>query len=197
LLSQIETPEYLHSAVKGRSYITNAYDHGASVGAIKLDVQKFYPNARSAEVFRFLCEELLWRRDVAGLGKALLTCRGHLPTGGNASPLLSFWAYKPMFDALAQLAELNGCVFTVYVDDMTMTGQLACRRLLHQARQILGLWRLKGTSRITSRPVGLVWSQESRRQALAGNSLYAGKSSLLMPKSSCGSRLQMRSVLPF
>ena len=29
LLAQIETPDYLHSGVKGRSYITNANAHGA------------------------------------------------------------------------------------------------------------------------------------------------------------------------
>jgi RNA-directed DNA polymerase len=39
LLAQIETPDYLHSGVKGRSYITNANAHTADKPCIKLDIK--------------------------------------------------------------------------------------------------------------------------------------------------------------
>lgn len=143
LLAQIETPEYLHSAVKGRSYITNASKHKAVHGAIKTDVRKFYPSARASFVNRFLVEELCWAKDVAWLMTNLLTLRGHLPTGGNASPILSYWAYKPMFDEVARLAEEHGCVFTLYVDDMTLSGEFANRRLIHEARKVVGRFGLQ------------------------------------------------------
>lgn len=138
LLSQIQTPLYLHSAVKGRSYITNACDHLAAYPSIKADVKKFFPSARSAQVFHFFRDVLEWPSDVAGLGTALFTWRGHLPTGGNASPILSFWAYKPLFDDIACLAEENGCLFSLYVDDMTLTGEFASRSLLFKARSLVG-----------------------------------------------------------
>ncbi len=142
LLSQIETPDYLHSGVKKRSYITNSSPHCASTKAVKVDVKKFYPSARSAEVYRFLTEKLEWKGDVAGLLTTLLTVDGHLPTGGNASPLLSFWAYRPMFDEIDDLARSMGCVFTLYVDDMTLSGGQATRSLMYEVRKAVGRSRL-------------------------------------------------------
>src|SRR5690348_15966681 len=53
LLGQIETPDYLHSGVKKRSYITNAAKHSVDGGGVKLDVQKFFPSARAAAVCHF------------------------------------------------------------------------------------------------------------------------------------------------
>ena len=143
LLSCIETPTYLHSAVKERSYVTNAVGHDATTATGKLDVKKFFPSARSVDVYRFFNSVLEWPVDVAALGTALFTWRGHLPTGGNASPILSFWAYKPMFDEIAVLAANNNCLFSLYVDDMTLTGSLATRKLLHQARKIVGAHQLR------------------------------------------------------
>ena len=143
LLSKIETPEYLHSAVKKRSYVTNSKAHGASTPTVKLDVKKFYPSARAQQVFHFFKDELEWPDHVARLGTHLFTWKGHLPTGGNASPILSFWAYKPMFDQIYDLANQNQCEFSLYVDDMTLTGALASNKLLLDARRIVGGSRLK------------------------------------------------------
>jgi RNA-directed DNA polymerase len=143
LLGQIETPDYLHSGVKKRSYITNAAQHSVEGGGIKLDIQKFFPSARAAAVCHFFHDVMEYPMDVASRMTALLTFDGHLPTGGNASCILSFWAYKPMFDEIAALAEANGCAFTLYVDDMTMTGQFATRAMQQEARRIIGGYRLR------------------------------------------------------
>src|SRR3546814_16552131 len=64
-------------------------------------------------------------------------------SGGNASCILSFWAYKNMFDEIAALAAAKGCTFTLYVDDMTITGQFATRAMQKEARAIIGRYRLK------------------------------------------------------
>ena len=53
LLAQIETPEYLHSAVRKRSYVSNAAGHTADRSTVKVDIKKFYRSARSAEVYAF------------------------------------------------------------------------------------------------------------------------------------------------
>jgi hypothetical protein len=143
LLGQIETPNYLHSGVKKRSYITNAAQHSVTGGGVKLDVQKFFPSARAAAVCHFFHDIMEYPMDVASRMTALLTYNGHLPTGGNASCILSFWAYKPMFDEIAALAESKSCAFTLYVDDMTMTGQFATRAMQQEARKIIGSYRLR------------------------------------------------------
>ena len=48
-----------------------------------------------------------------------------------------------MFDELAALAEERGCLFSLYVDDMTLTGELASRSLLYEARGVVGSYRLR------------------------------------------------------
>jgi len=142
LLQQIETPDYLHSGVRKRSYITNAVSHSVEGGATKLDIKKFFPSARGAAIYHFFHDVLEYPGDVAKRMTTLLTYKGHLPTGGNASCILSFWAYKRMFDAIAELAAANGCTFTLYVDDMTISGRLVCRSLQHAAKKIVGQHRL-------------------------------------------------------
>jgi hypothetical protein len=143
LLQQIETPDYLHSGVRQRSYVTNASQHRADEGAIKLDVRKFFPSARAAAVYAFFHEVMEYPPDVASRMTKLLTIAGHLPTGGNASCILSFWAYRPMFDEIAALAQEQGCAFTLYVDDMTISGGFATRSMQQAARQIIGRHRLR------------------------------------------------------
>lgn len=143
LLAQIETPEYLHSGVKGRSYITNANAHEADKPCIKLDIKKFFPSSSSHYVHRFFEDVLEYPSDVASRAKQLLTYDGHLPTGGNASTILSFWAYKPMFDEIDALARENQSEFTLYVDDMSITGMFANRKCQQEARKIISRYGLR------------------------------------------------------
>lgn len=143
LLAQIETPDYLHSGVKGRSYITNANAHTADQPCIKLDIKKFFPSSSSHYVHRFFEDVLEYPPDVAFRAKQLLTYDGHLPTGGNASTILSFWAYKPMFDEIAALAKEHQCAFTLYVDDMSITGLFANRMCQQAARKIIARYALR------------------------------------------------------
>jgi hypothetical protein len=138
LLAQIETPEYLHSAVRKRSYVTNASLHTAAHQTVKIDIKKFYMSSRSGQVYSFLVNKLEWSGDVAGMMVKLLTIQGHLPTGGNASPLLSFWIYKDLFDAIDQLSSVNGAIFSLYVDDMTITGEFASRSAIGKVRKLIG-----------------------------------------------------------
>lgn len=143
LLAQIETPDYLHSGVKGRSYITNANAHTADKACVKLDLKKFFPSSSSHYVQRFFEDVLEYPPDVAARARQLLTYGGHLPTGGNASTILSFWAYKPMFDEIATLAAELGCEFTLYVDDMSITGTFANRKCQQAARKIVARYGLR------------------------------------------------------
>lgn len=152
LLAQIETPDYLHSGVKGRSYITNANAHGADHACVKLDIKKFFPSSSSHHVQRFFEEVFEYPPDVASRAKQLLTHDGHLPTGGNASTILSFWAYKPMFDEIDALARENDCEFTLYVDDMSITGVFANRKFQQAARKIIARYVLRAHKAKTFSP---------------------------------------------
>ena len=41
LLAKLETPDYLHSGVVGRSYVTNAMVHIGNVPLVNLDIKKY------------------------------------------------------------------------------------------------------------------------------------------------------------
>lgn len=144
LLSRIETPDFLHSAIKGRSYISNAVGHDAALPSVKIDVRKFYPSTRVQAVYHFFRDRMCCDGDVAGILAKLLTVDGHLATGSSVSPILSFFAYEDMFNEIAALASARGCVMTCYVDDMVFTGSNATRRIIYDAIQIVRRYRLWG-----------------------------------------------------
>ena len=144
LLARIETPEFLHSAVKGRSYISNAKRHASDKPTVKIDLRKFYPSARAQAVFHFFRDRMLCAGDVSGILAQLLTVDGHLATGSSASPILSYFAYEDMFGKIEDLSVQSKCEMTCYVDDMVFTGPGATRRLLYNIIQVVRRYRLWG-----------------------------------------------------
>lgn len=143
LIARIETPEYLHSAVKGRSYVTNAEAHKDG-GLIKIDVQRFFQSVPRHAIYRLFRDRFKCAGDVAGLLANLLTCDGHLATGSSASPVLSYYAYKDMFDQIAELAASLGLVMTCYVDDIAISGRRVTAGLLHEVRRVIAHHGLRG-----------------------------------------------------
>lgn len=142
LLARIETPEFLHSAIKGRSYVTNAATHSAAYATVKIDVRKFFQSVRAAAVFHFFKDRMLCEPDVAAILTKLLTVDGHLPTGSSASPILSYLAYADMFGEIDALAKARRCTMTCYVDDMAFSGPGVTRGLIYEVRRIMRRYRL-------------------------------------------------------
>jgi RNA-directed DNA polymerase len=127
-LGRIITPDYLHSAVRGRSYISNARAHSADANLLKVDVRSFFENVTTHAVYLFFLDSMKCRSDVSMLLANLLTVDGHLPTGSPVSPILSYFSHRPMFDEISDLAHNLELRFTVYVDDMCLGSGLITRR---------------------------------------------------------------------
>jgi hypothetical protein len=143
LLARVEVPAYLHSAVRGKSYISNAAAHDATQPTIKIDIQKFYPSVPRASIYTFFFVAMKCRRDVAGLLADLLTCKAHLPTGSSASSIMSFYAFKPMFDEIERFAQSKNLTMTCYVDDIALTGFHATKNNLYEIKKIVAQYGLK------------------------------------------------------
>jgi hypothetical protein len=143
LLSRVAVPKYLHSAVRGRSYISNAAAHDTKMPTVKIDVKKFFPSVSRAVIFSFFVGPLKCRRDVAGLLADILTFEAHLPTGSAASPIIAYYSFKPMFDEIAQLAESLSLTMTCYVDDMALSGPRANEGVLYAIRGVIARHGLK------------------------------------------------------
>lgn len=136
LLCRIAPPEYVHSAIKKRSYKTNAEQHAAAENVLKIDIRKFFPSVKFHYIHDFFLNSLQCSKDIATILTKLCTVRTdkygvHLPTGSCISPLLSFLANRRLFDSVKQIAEEHGCIFTVYVDDITISGSSATRNVLN------------------------------------------------------------------
>jgi len=142
-LSRIEVPDYLHSTVKGRSYVTNARAHIGIGPLVKIDVKKFFPSVPQHRVMQFFRDTMKCAGDVAGLLANLLCREGRLPTGSSASPIMSYYAFKPMFDEIERLCAEKQLKLSCYVDDITISGRGANRSILHQVRTIIARHGLK------------------------------------------------------
>lgn len=118
LLCRIHVPDYLHSGVRGRSYITNAKAHDGHKAGFKLDIRAFYPSTTWDQVYRLFRGQFRCSHTVAEKLATLLTVDSHLPTGSSASQCIAFFAHRAMFETIQRVtAEFGGCQ-TVYVDDL-------------------------------------------------------------------------------
>ncbi len=136
LFVRIAPPDYVHSAVKKRSYKTNAYAHRGGGGVVKIDIKKFFQSVKFDCIHNFFLKRLECAPDIATILAKLCVVKTekygvHLPTGSCISPVLSFLANKPLFDRIKQLSDACGCVFTLYVDDITISGPRANAELLN------------------------------------------------------------------
>lgn len=123
LLKQIQIPAYLQSGVPGRSHLSNSLLHMQEEGAtVTVDVSAFYESISRKRLFRLFRNVFQCEPDVADVLADLVCCSGHLATGSPASVLLSFFACKDMFDFIAERARSQGAKFTLYVDDIALTG---------------------------------------------------------------------------
>ena len=143
LLDRIQPPDYLHSAYRGRSYTTNAGRHDPKARLAKIDIRKFFPSAYAGYVYRTFVDEFMCSHDVAAAIARLTTAFGHLPTGGNSSTIISYFAFKPMFDEIHRLATSRGLVMSCCVDDMTFSGNSATEGFLNEVRIIVQKFGLK------------------------------------------------------
>jgi hypothetical protein len=143
LLDRIQPPDYIHSGFRGRSYISNALSHECKVRIAKTDIKKFFPSAYAGHVHRSFEDIFKCSPDVAGVLTKLTTAFGHIPTGGNSSTIISFFAFKRMFDEIHALAESRGLTMSCCVDDMTFSGEAATNGFLNEVHKIVSRYGLK------------------------------------------------------
>jgi hypothetical protein len=122
LLGRVLPPDILFCPVKGRSYIDNARRHLRHRVIHSLDVQKYFPNTKSRRVYWFFHTIMLCPPDVAAVLTKFACCDGHLPTGSPLSPILAYYAHVDVWDKVACIAQANGCVVSIWIDDITVSG---------------------------------------------------------------------------
>jgi len=139
LLRRVTPPAYLHSGVKGRSYVTNAKSHIGEHSVRKLDIKSFYPSTKFHHIHQFFRDTLLCSPDVANILTRLTTVNDHVPTGSCISQALAFYAHLEMFNKMYAASSEVSINMTVYVDDVTFSGKnlsdsfiFIIKKIIHQ-----------------------------------------------------------------
>jgi len=131
-LAKIETPDYVNHK-RGRSHVKNAEEHTGYHSVIKTDISNYYPSITRAMLKGMFIKEFKCAIDVAGILADICTFqKAHLATGSPVSGYLAFLASKDLFDKVHEISKERGCVFTLYVDDLTISGDTATKRLLKE-----------------------------------------------------------------
>lgn len=123
LIQFIERPEWVIAGTKEKSYIDNGEFHLKSNYALMVDIKKFYDNCKREYVYRFFHDKMLNSPDVAEILTNIVTYEGGIPTGCPTSQLIAYYAYEDMFASIKKIADNYGCLFSLYVDDMTFSSE--------------------------------------------------------------------------
>lgn len=136
LLARIKTPEYVYSKPK-RSFVDNAAVHLGCTKLIKTDIRHFFQNVSIKKVRDLFLNRFHCPSDIAEMMASLSCFQGHLPTGSEISLYLAYWSNEAMFHEIHDLVSRSGCRMSVYVDDITISGQGASKELLTEVMRII------------------------------------------------------------
>ncbi|WP_018414805.1 reverse transcriptase family protein [Teredinibacter turnerae] len=137
LLARIKTPDYLHSGVKGRTHITNAKCHNSNSRILVTDVKSFYQSTTFKMIYGFFNHRMRCSPDVSWLLTKVSTYNNSIPTGSRLSMPLAFWSSIGMFEKLNQLSISESVVMTLYVDDLTFSGEKINKLFCHKVKKIV------------------------------------------------------------
>jgi len=137
LLKRVKLPNYVHAPGKGRSYISNAQVHTKATVVRSLDIEKYFTSTTSRRVYWFFHKRMKCSSDVAGILTKLSTFKGHLPTGSPLSPLLSYFSHVDMWEKINKIVECENCNLTIYMDDITISGEQVSGDLVWQVKMQL------------------------------------------------------------
>jgi len=137
LLGRISPPDVLFCPVKGRSYVDNASRHRHGRVVHSLDVKQYFPSTTRRRVYWFFNTIMGCPKDVAAILANLACCDRHLATGSPASPILAYYAHVDVWRKVAALAKEAGCVLSIYIDDITMSGERVPQELVWSVKRAI------------------------------------------------------------
>lgn len=142
-LSRIDIPEYVYHK-KSRSHVMNANEHKGFHNVIKTDISGYYPSVKKQLVKTMFVHEFKCAKDIAEILANICCYKGlHLPTGSPLSGYIAYFANKRLFDEIDRKAKISGNTFTLYVDDLTISGHKATKSFLSETQSLIQKQGLK------------------------------------------------------
>jgi RNA-directed DNA polymerase len=173
-LNKIKQPSYLFSPRKNRGQRDNAALHLGQRQYLTLDIKQFYPSTTARMVRRWFRDELGMYDDVAGLLTHLSTIDDVVSFGSPLTPVLCTLVHRRMFDEIAELCEQRNLRYSVWVDDLTISGDFVARDFVRELRDIIRRYGLKSHKiqfRTGNKPVYITGIGVDGGQVIAPNSL--------------------------
>lgn len=173
-LMKVKQPSYLFSPRRNRGQRDNAALHVGQGQYLTLDLKQFYPSSTATMVRRWFHDEMGMYPDVAGLLTHLCTIDDQVSFGSPLTPVLCTLVHRRMFDHIADLCERHGLRYSLWVDDLTISGKFVPGDIVREIRQIIasaGLRSHKIRYRTGSRPVFITGIGVVGRDLVAPNAL--------------------------
>ena len=119
---------YLHSAVKQRSYHTNAQAHVGDKYVFAIDLKDFYPSVTKYKLYLFFKNEFNLSSDIAMFYAVLSTCISddgtyRLGQGLSQSSTLAYLVNYSLFNYLYELSKAEDIDMSIYVDDVVFSSK--------------------------------------------------------------------------
>jgi RNA-directed DNA polymerase len=173
-LNKIKQPSYLFSPRKNRGQRDNAARHLDQRQYLTLDIKQFYPSTTATMVRRWFRDELGMYDDVAGLLTRISTIDDIVSFGSPLTPVLCTLVHRRMFDEIADACETRDLTYSVWVDDLTISGDFAAGDFVSELRNIIRKYGLKSHKiqfRTGNRPVYVTGIGIDGDRVIAPNSL--------------------------
>ncbi len=120
-LRELEFPDGVVGGVKGRSLIDNARPHLRQPVVVALDLKNCFRRISHKAVYR-IWVSLGWSANAARELTLLTTLNGSLPQGSPTSNALANLALLPILKEVDEIAKQRGLRWTMWVDDLTISG---------------------------------------------------------------------------
>lgn len=137
LLQRIKLPNYIYAIRRGASYITNSQQHVGSSVLRTLDIRSYFVSTLQKQIYYFFNTNMKCSPDVAHILTKISTFKNHLPTGSPLSPILSFYTHMGIWDEIYNLVSSDNCILTIYIDDLTISGDTVSNKLIWKIKQKL------------------------------------------------------------
>ena len=128
ILQRMQAHKTAKGGVRGSNLKKNAQPHVGQPMVANFDLQDFFSNVSSGQVYSWFCH-VGCAPTVARLLTRLTTFNGCLPQGAPTSSALAVLVMHPLNARIEGFASQHGANHTLYVDDLTLSGPSYLRQL--------------------------------------------------------------------
>lgn len=125
ILADYEFPPNVVGGIPGRSLLDNVRLHVGQPIIVTFDIRGCFPSINHRRVFTAFRERLRFSADVASILTKLTTFQRRLPQGAPSSAIIANLVMVPLHVELERIARAFNLRWTIYIDDITISGARA------------------------------------------------------------------------